>query len=106
MGTASARDLPARVWDNVVNVFCRDVGAMVVPIAFRDSTESGQEVVALGGSSGLSRASMGGATATMMASAVLSAIVLIGFFSVAAQRITVAELLVPISLAITLLWPF
>jgi hypothetical protein len=49
---------------------------------------------------------MGGAEGTMAISLVLSAIALVGFSQTARQRITVAEILIPISLAVVLLWPF
>lgn len=105
-GRATAADLPARIGTNIVDIFTRDVGGILVPVAFRGATESGEEVVALGGRAGLTMGSMGGAVETMVISALLSAIALLGFIRKARERLTVAELLVPISLAITVVWPF
>lgn len=63
-------------------------------------------MVALGGAMGLTRGSMGVAGATMAVSLVLSAIVVVGFVQVSRARVTVGEVLVIVSLAITLIWPF
>jgi hypothetical protein len=105
-GRITARDLPARIRTNLIDVFARDVGGIVVPTFFRGASESGEEVVGLGGTAGLSAASMGGAGATMVISLVLSAIALVGFIRMARQKLTAAEFLVPVALAIVLLWPF
>lgn len=106
LGRITVRDLPARIQTNFIDVFGRDIAGILTPALFRGPRESGEEVLALGGAAGLSAASMGGARATMIISVVLSSIGLIGFVHVVRQRVTVAEFLVPISLALTLLWPF
>jgi hypothetical protein len=105
-GTVTLRDFPARVGVNIVDVFARGMGGIFVPELLRGPAESGEEMVALGGAAGLGRGSMGGATATMGISLALSAIVLLGFLQTARARVTVAELLVPMSLAMIALWPF
>lgn len=102
-GRASAGDLPARVGRNLVNVFGRDLGGVIVPVFFRGPDESGQEVVALGGGSGLLAASMGSAGATMVIAFGLSAIVLVGFAASLRQRVTSAEILVVLSVVMILL---
>jgi hypothetical protein len=106
MGQATIADLPERVATNVVDIFARDVGGILVPTLFRGSAESGQEVVALGGKAGLSSGSMGSAGATMIISLALSAIVLLGFIRAMQERATAAEMLVPVALAIVTVWPF
>lgn len=105
-GTISAGELPARIATNVVDVSGRGIGGILMPSLFRGATESGEEVVALGGAAGLLPGSMGGAAETMVISFVLSAVVLIGYIGALRHRPSVAEFLVPVSLAITLLWPF
>lgn len=105
MGEVTAADLPVRVQTNVIDVFGRDVGGILMPVLFRGPAESGQEVLALGGTVGIAAASMGGATATIIISSILSSLIVLGFIQMV-RRLTVAELLVPISLAIVLLWPF
>ena len=101
VGSASASDLPARVARNVINIAGRDVGGVIVPAFFRGAGESGLEVVALGGA-GLS---MGSAAATVAVSFGLSAIALVGFLGCVRQRLTAAEILVIVSVAMILLVP-
>ena len=104
-GRANAGDLPARVARNLVNVFGRDAGGVFVPAFFRSSDESGQEVVALGGATGLLGASMGAAPATMAVSFILSAVALIGFGVHVRRGLTSAETLVALTAAMVLLVP-
>ena len=102
-GRASAGDLPARVARNLVNVFGRDLGGVIVPVFFRGPNESGQEVVSLGGGAGLTAASMGSAPATVAITFGLGAIVLVGFAVALRRRVTSAELLVVVSIAMVVL---
>lgn len=105
-GTVTLRDFPARVGVNIVDVVARGMGGLFLPALLRGPAESGEEIVALGGAAGMGQGGMGGARATMAISLVLSAVVLVGFIQTARTQVTIAELLVPISLAIILLWPF
>jgi hypothetical protein len=105
-GRTTLGDLPAQTWWNLVSVFGRDMGGVFVPAFLRGPDESGEEVVSLGPSSGPLPGSMGGATATMVIAFVLSAFVLAGYVSAARERLTAAELLVPLSLALTVAVPF
>jgi hypothetical protein len=99
-GQITVAELPARIATNATDIFARSAGGIFVPAFFRGPDESGEEVVALG------PASMGTAGVTMAISLTLSAIVLVGFITAARRRITVAEFLVPIAIAIILVWPF
>ncbi len=103
MGTVSARELPARVKDGLIDVFARDIGAIVTPVLFRDGRESGQEVIAVAG--GRFPASMGSAAGTIAVSLVLSSLAFLGFLSVARRAPTTAEFLVPLSIGMIVLWP-
>src|SRR5688500_11895524 len=105
-GNVTLRDIPARVATNVVDVFARGMAGIFVPSLLRGPAESGEEMVALGGAAGLGVGSMGSARGTMAISIALSALVLLGFVQTARTRVTAAELLLPISLAIILVWPF
>jgi hypothetical protein len=105
-GTITLRDVPSRVAANVVDVFARGMGGIFAPSLLRGPAESGEEMVALGGAAGLGFGSMGSARGTMAISIALSALVLLGFVQTARTRLTAAELLLPISLAIILVWPF
>jgi hypothetical protein len=104
-GRATLGELPARAWAGLINVFGRDMGGVFVPSFLRTADESGEEVVALGGS-GSAAGSMGSATAPMIISFALSAIALLGYASTVRTRLMVAELLVPISLAMAIAVPF
>jgi len=97
-------DLPARIGMNLKDVFAHDMGGIFAPIFVRTPSESGEEVVSLGAS--LAGIGMGSAGVNMAISLVWSAIVLVGFVAAARQRMTLVEFLVPISIAIILLWPF
>ena len=99
-GRASASDIPARVFTNLTDVFARGAGGIFVPAFLRDPGESGEEVISLG------PGSMGDFGAMMVISLALSAVVLAGFIATARRQMTVAEFLVPTSIAIVLLWPF
>lgn len=96
-GRITASELPERIGNNLVDIFARGVGAILVPTLFRGAGESGEEVISV---------SMGQAVETMVISAVISAIAVIGFARVARERLTVAEVLTPITLGIIVLWPF
>jgi hypothetical protein len=105
-GHVTVADLPDRVATNVVDVFARSFVGIFGPILLRDADESGEEVVFLGRQVGWTFIGFGGLPQTIAVSCVLGAIILWGFVRTVRERWTVAEFLVPISLAITLLWPF
>jgi hypothetical protein len=99
-GRVSASDIPDRVFTNVTDVFARGTGGIFVPAFMRDPGESGEEVISLG------PGSMGDFGAMMVISLALSAVVVAGFIVTARRQMTVAEFLIPISIAIVLVWPF
>lgn len=105
-GRITWRELLARVAENAVDIAGRDVGGLILPVLFRGPEESGEEVFALGYSSGMQGGSMGMTAGTMLISLLLSAVVVIGFALKVRQRITLAELVAPVSLLITLIWPW
>jgi hypothetical protein len=106
LGRITVGDIPARIAVNLTDISARSMGGIFLPTFLRGANESGEEVVSLGGIAGLQPGSMGIATATMAVSLLLSALVLAGFVDTVRRRATLAEFLVPISLAIVLLWPF
>jgi hypothetical protein len=103
-GAATIGDLPARVGHGLFDVFGRDLGAIVLPTLYRGAFESGQEVISVGG--GLVPASMGNATGTMIVSGLLALVMSIGYARAWRRGATVAELVIPLSLALTVTWPF
>jgi hypothetical protein len=100
-GRIAARELPERIQTNVVDIFGRGIGGILAPTIFRTGSESGEEVVSL-----VPRVGMGANAPAMAISFVLSTIALIGYTRTVREQLTVAELLVPITLAIIVLWPF
>ena len=106
-GAVTMLDLPARIGNNAVDVFGRAVAGIVVPELFRGPTESGEETVSLGGAwSATASGSMGSAAGTMVVSFLLSALAAIGFVSAVRRSATATEFFIPLSVALTLLWPF
>lgn len=104
-GQTSLRDLPGRVAANLLNIAGRDVGAFVLPAVYRTPFESGQEVFGMNGERGIRATSMGGATASVWLSLAISAFALIGFVTAARRGLTMAEFLVPLTLAMIVLVP-
>ena len=101
-----ARDLPARVERNAVNIAIRDMGGIFVPLLFRTPGESGLEVIGLGPPEGGQVPSMGSAFETKAVSLALTALAALGFVVTVRRRMTVAEPMVALALAMIILWPF
>jgi len=103
-GSADVGDLLRRVSRNIFNVFGRDMGAVLLPAAYRGPSESGQEVFQLSGESGLLSGSMGLGTPVVVLSFLLSLVVLIGML---ARRPAwgVAELLSLVTIAMVVIVP-
>jgi hypothetical protein len=98
--------LPARIARNVVNIAIRDMGGIFVPLLFRTPGESGLEVIGLGPPEGGKVPSMGVALGTQIVSGLLSLVAIAGFVATCRRRLTVAEPIVVLSLAMIVLWPF
>ena len=105
-GQISATELPARVAAALVDIFGRDTGAIVLPELYRSPIESGQETTSVGGRrSGLSQGSMGNTAGTMVVSALLSVLALIGFIARWRRGAEVADWFVPIALLPIIFFP-
>jgi hypothetical protein len=105
-GRIAPRELLARIANNTADVVGRSIGGIFVPTLLRGSDESGEEVLSLGGNLGWTFVGLGGSPVNMAISAAFAAITLFGYVRAIRHRITVAEFLVPISIAITLVWPW
>jgi hypothetical protein len=105
-GAATVVDLPARIATNTIDVLGRGLVGMFAPALLRGPAESGEEVVSLGGRVGIRTGSMGNTTVTMVVSCIFGAFVVIGFAVTARRQPRLAEFLVPVALAIILVWPF
>jgi hypothetical protein len=92
----------------VINVSVRDIGGIFVPLVFRSPGESGLEVLGLGppDKKKLLTPSMGQALGTKIISVLLTLVAGLGFIAACRKRLTVAEPLVALSLAMIVLWPF
>jgi hypothetical protein len=106
LGRIEPSELPERIRVNFTDVFARGVAGLLMPTIFRDASESGEEVVSLVPKTGFARPSMGALPQTMAVSVLLSTVALIGFIRTVRERLTVAEVLVPITIGVILLWPF
>ncbi len=105
-GTETVRALPMRIWHNLYNIASRDFCGMLFPSLLRSPQESGEETFSLGESETLGGGSMKGVTATFAISIGLSLLALLGFVVVARRRITLAEILLPCSFAVIVIWPW
>lgn len=103
-GTATVGDLPGRIGQNMVDVITRDVVALVAPSALRGAHQSGLEVVGVG-SYGM-QGPMGNEAWTMIVSALLFLLIAIGWTRAVQRRLSLAEIVVPLSLAVIVSWPF
>lgn len=103
-GRITVRDLPERVWKNLVDIFGRDIGGMFLPQLYRPASESGLEIIELGGSLGRVMLNMGATTGTMIFSLLISLIASIGFITRCRSRIKLAELVVVFSLGMIVIW--
>ena len=105
VGRADAAGFVARLGRNAVNVFGRDLGGIVLPIAFRGASESGEEVVSLGGNTGFMGSSMGSGRETVAITLVLSAIAVIGFITIVMRGATAAEFATVVTVLVVLSVP-
>jgi hypothetical protein len=104
-GQVTLAELPGRVAFNIANIFGRDAGAFVFPAAYRGFEESGLEAFQLSGETGFRATGMGGGTAVLWVSWPISTVMLIGFAAVARRRATVAEYMIPMTVAMVVLVP-
>jgi hypothetical protein len=92
-GVVTAADLPGRVWENCVRLVGEEVGTMLATPLYRSPKYSGYELGVI-------------KTGTGFLSIILSLVTLLGFVVKARERITLAEIALPLSLALILLWPW
>jgi len=105
-GQITLSDLPRRVGLALVDIFGRDTGAIVLPALYRSPIESGLETMSVGGRrSDLTTGSMGNTAGTMIVSALLSALALIGFIARSRRGAGVAEWFVPLAILPVAVFP-
>ena len=98
-------EVPVRVVKNIVNVFGRDLGAVMFPAGYRDAAESGLEVFMLSGETGMNAGSMGLGTPVVVLSTGVSLLMMLGALVMARRRIGVAEFFCVFTIAMVLLLP-
>jgi hypothetical protein len=103
-GTATVRDLPLRFGQNTVDVITRDQVALVAPSLLRGAHQSGLELLGVG-SYGM-QGPMGNGIETMALSAILFLLMAVGWVGAVRHRLSIAEFVVPLSLAVIIAWPF
>ena len=86
-------DIMERCWNNAVEIIGLDVGAMLAAPSVRAPERNGLETLGTGGG-------------VRWLSLILSLFVIIGFIVVVREKLTLAEILVPIMLMITVIWPW
>ena len=104
-GFVTAGELPARVRFNLSNIFGLDLGAIIVPAAYRGPGESGQEAFELTGETDFRAGSMGGGSEIRWVAWLLSGVAVTGFVAAARRRSTVAEYMVVATIAMVALVP-
>jgi 4-amino-4-deoxy-L-arabinose transferase-like glycosyltransferase len=105
-GEISVAELPERIATNLFDVSGRGVGGIFVPALLRGADESGEEVLSLGGNIGWTFIGLGGLPVNIAISLAMTVLVAFGYVRTVREKVTPAELLVPISLGITVLWPW
>jgi hypothetical protein len=103
-GTATYRDLAPRIGRNMIDLVARDAVALVAPSLLRGAHQSGLEVLGVG-SFGM-QGPMGNGAGTMIVSAVLFLLMAAGWARAVQRRFSLAEIVVPLSLALIVAWPF
>lgn len=98
-GTATFKELPARVLDNTKEMFVRDAGGIAMPALYRPADESGEEVLGMSGDMGI-------ATDAMIISSVLGALCALGFALTLRRKILLSELALVCTLPVILTWPW
>jgi hypothetical protein len=94
-GQITVKELPERVWDNAVSVMTHDLGAMVLaPLPY---WEKSGEMTSEGGA---------GSPASRVLSLLVSALAIAGFVATGLRRVTLSEILVVVTIAIILIFPW
>lgn len=98
-GVATFEELPARVLDNIKEMFVRDAGGIALPALYRPADESGEEALGM-------RGDMGIATDAMIISSALGALCALGFALTLRRKILLSELALVFTLPVILTWPW
>ena len=104
-GIATSADYIFRITGNVKSIFGRDMVGLFMPATLRAEGKSGEEVLGLGGGTEAGASIPFAAGATIL-SLFLTIVILIGFITQVRMNITSVEILVPLTIALVVIWPW
>jgi len=90
-GKITLDDLPARFWENISSIASSDLGGIVMPSFFPSLNQGMAER---------------GDIVQLLLSLLVCGLAIAGFVTAVRQRVTYAELALPVSLLIIIMWPF
>ncbi len=96
-GDLPVTEMATRIAANIFGVFSRDIGGLILPMAYRGPAESGEEVLSIGGPGG---GSMGAASATKSVSLLVSLVIVAGWVGAKRERLAMPALLIGVSLGV------
>jgi len=99
--TITAAEIPSRVWNNILEIFGKDVLRLTATPLYEKLHDPYKDAERF-----LTGKITDKTEDTLILSFVLSVFVIIGFIAAARERITCAEIAVPMSLGIVSLWPW
>jgi hypothetical protein len=100
-GSITAGEIPSRVWNNFLEITGRDIFRVIAPPLYelmRDPYEEARKL--------LSKALTDKTEDTLPVSFVLSVFLIVGFISVIREKVTLAEIAIPLSFLVIMLWPW
>jgi hypothetical protein len=100
-GSITVGEIPSRVWNNFLEITGRDIFRVIAPPLYelmRDPYEEARKL--------LSKALTDKTEDTLPISFVLSFFLIIGFISVVREKVTLAEIAIPLLLFVIMLWPW
>lgn len=92
-GNVTAGEIPTRVFENLWQMVGRESGRIFATPIYRSSKISGFEFQGYKGSAGI-------------ISVILSLLIMLGFIATVRQRLTLAEIVFPMSIGVIALWPW
>jgi hypothetical protein len=106
------RELPLRIWQNIMVITAADTGALLLPVVFRTASESGEEVIDLTNVAwvprdyiGWGKGTMGNALGTKILSLFASLVIVTGYFLSCQKKFGLLEIFTPLFLATIVIWP-
>ncbi len=99
-GDVTASELPRRVWTNSLEFLGRDVCRILMAVVFEAVRDPFKDAEIVNSSEAGTRGEI------LPVSLILGVIVLFGFWRAARERLTLAEIVMPLTMGVIVLWPF